>query len=216
MEPLSSPMNLPSPLSRATALVWFLSSLAAAQAQGTRADYQRANSFRSLTENKVFKAQVKPHWFSNNTRFWYRNDLAGGAREFVLVDAGKGMRRLAFDHERLAVALAKAMGKDLKPDHLPIEQLDFTDNEKALLLRADGKLWKCDLQNYGLHEQEGETGATAKPSSEKVRRSASQRDQSPDGNRQAFFKDHNLQVRDLETGEEFSLSTDGSAEDEYS
>ncbi|MBU6400717.1 MAG: prolyl oligopeptidase family serine peptidase [Verrucomicrobia bacterium] len=38
---------------------------------------------------------------------------------------------------------------------------------------------------------------------------------SPDGHWQAFFKEHNLQMRDLETGEEFSLSSDGTADDEY-
>src|SRR5262245_6307273 len=23
----------------------------------------------------MYKAQITPHWFANNTRFWYRNDL---------------------------------------------------------------------------------------------------------------------------------------------
>ena len=39
---------------------------------------------------------------------------------------------------------------------------------------------------------------------------------SPDGQWRAFFKDQNLYVRDLKKGEEFALSTDGTAEDEYS
>jgi len=81
---------------------------AAAPAQGTRADYQRANGLFRLTQNKVFKSRVIPHWFADYTRFWYRNDLAGGTREFVLVDAGRGKRTPAFDHARLAVALGKA------------------------------------------------------------------------------------------------------------
>ena len=59
----------------------------AAAGQGTRADYERANQLRRLTENKVFRAQVKPHWFADNKRFWYRNDLSAGRREFVVVDA---------------------------------------------------------------------------------------------------------------------------------
>src|SRR5205085_7629168 len=40
----------------------------------------------------VFKDHVTPNWFADNTRFWYRNDLAGGAREFILVDAARGVR----------------------------------------------------------------------------------------------------------------------------
>ena len=35
----------------------------------------------------VFKTRITPHWFDQNNRFWYRNDLAGGAQEFILVDA---------------------------------------------------------------------------------------------------------------------------------
>src|SRR5689334_5281327 len=50
----------------------------------------------------VFKAEITPHWFANNTRFWYRNDLRGGAKEFILVDAEKGQRDVAFDHKKLA------------------------------------------------------------------------------------------------------------------
>ena len=29
------------------------------------------------------KAQITPHWFAEDTKFWYRNDLKGGAREFI-------------------------------------------------------------------------------------------------------------------------------------
>src|ERR1044071_4689590 len=50
----------------------------------------------------VYKSQIAPHWFQNNTRFWYRNDLRGGAKEFILVDAEKGARQPAFNHEKLA------------------------------------------------------------------------------------------------------------------
>src|SRR5262245_22173621 len=55
----------------------------------------------------VFRDRVVAHWFGDNTRFWYRNDLADGAREFVLVDAAKGLRQPAFDHAKLAGTLAK-------------------------------------------------------------------------------------------------------------
>ena len=52
----------------------------------------------------VYKAQLMPHWFADNTRFWYRNDLRGGAREFILVeiDAERAVRKSAFDHAKLA------------------------------------------------------------------------------------------------------------------
>src|SRR5262249_9453422 len=33
-------------------------------------------------EGLVFKDRITPHWFRESTRFWYRNDLSGGAKEF--------------------------------------------------------------------------------------------------------------------------------------
>jgi dipeptidyl-peptidase 4 len=118
-------------------------------AQGTRSDYDRAAKLRDTTANKVFKQTVKPHWLTGNTRFWYRNDLVGGAREFVLVDAVKGERTLAFDHAKLAAALAKATGKEIKADRLPVDNIDL-GSEGNLFLGSDGKWWLCDLQSYEL------------------------------------------------------------------
>lgn len=58
--------------------------------------------------NRAYKTSIMPHWFADNTHFWYRNDLPGGKREFIVVDASKGVRAPAFDHERLAKALSDA------------------------------------------------------------------------------------------------------------
>ena len=83
-------------------------------------------------ERGVYKARLTPHWLTNSVRFWYRNDLRGGAKEFILVDADKGIRRRAFDHERLAAALAKAAGEEVKAEGLPFSQIEFTENGKAV------------------------------------------------------------------------------------
>src|SRR6185503_16221300 len=63
-------------------------------AQGTKADYQRAVAYRQKMANTVERAKVEPHWFDNGDKFWYRNDLAGGKKEFVVVDAVKGAREV--------------------------------------------------------------------------------------------------------------------------
>jgi hypothetical protein len=65
---------------------------ASALGQGMRADYERARTLTQRTEGKVFRAKVTPHWLPGGATFWYRNDLADGAHEFVLVDAAKGER----------------------------------------------------------------------------------------------------------------------------
>src|SRR5206468_4578152 len=47
----------------------------------------------------VYRSRITPHWFDAGQRFWYQNDLPGGAREFILVDAERGTRERAFDHD---------------------------------------------------------------------------------------------------------------------
>ena len=106
---------------------------------------------------RVFKAQISPHWFLENTRFWYRNDLRDGAREFVLVDAEQGVRRPAFDHERLAAALSKAAGKEFKAAHLPFTEIEFSEHGSSVRFKADEKAWVCDLTAYTCSEDEAGT-----------------------------------------------------------
>ena len=118
--------------------------------QGTRADYDRANNLRRLIENKVFKQRVKANWLPGNTRFWYRNDLADGAREYLLVDAAKGERKPAFDHARLAAALAKATGKEVKADRLAVDKMEPGPDDSRWLLAVDGKWWLANLSTYEL------------------------------------------------------------------
>ncbi|MCH7688375.1 MAG: hypothetical protein IH899_17125, partial [Planctomycetes bacterium] len=118
-----------------------------ALAQGTVSDYQRAEGLRERTRNKVFKLKIEPHWFAGNSRFWYRNDLSGGKREFILVDVAKGTRLPAFDHQRLAAAISKITGNEYKKSRLPFERIDFLDSPDVIAFRAAGKPWVCDLGN---------------------------------------------------------------------
>ena len=96
----------------------------------------------------VYKARINPRWFQNNTRFWYRNDLRGGAKEFIIVDADTGLRQPAFDHQKLAAALSKAAGTEYTPDHLPFSEIEFTEECKALRFEAGGKTWRCHLSSF--------------------------------------------------------------------
>lgn len=95
----------------------------------------------------VYKSKIEPHWFDNNTRFWYRNDVRGGAKEFVLVDAEKGTRAAAFDHAKLAESLSKGASKEFKADRLPFGDIQFVE-KNAVRFQAAGKSWQCDLASY--------------------------------------------------------------------
>ena len=115
-----------------------------AVAQGGRSDYERALNLRRNTANKVFGQRVDPHWFADNTRFWYRNALPDDKCEFILVNAKSGTRQHAFDHKRLVEALAKATGKKVQADRLPIDKLNFNESAQELQFRSSGKQWKCE------------------------------------------------------------------------
>jgi dipeptidyl-peptidase 4 len=120
--------------------------------QGSKADYERAMGLRDRVRNKVFKKHVKPKWSADGDRFWYRNDLSTGRREFVLVDTSKGERRLAFDHVKVAVTLANALGQSVDAEKLPIDELAFTDNPNRLRLIGKGNSWELDLKTSELGE----------------------------------------------------------------
>jgi dienelactone hydrolase len=111
-----------------------------------REAYQRSGQFPQA--RRVYKDRITPHWLPNNTRFWYRNDLHGGGREFVLVDAERGIRQAAFDHKKLAAALSKAAGADYQADRLPFDSIEFLDEEKAIRFKVGNTTWKCDLTSY--------------------------------------------------------------------
>jgi dipeptidyl aminopeptidase/acylaminoacyl peptidase len=151
---------------QAAVLSAFLFTGRIAVAQGGRSDYERANNLRKNTANKVFKQRVVPHWFAENNRFWYRNDLASETREFILVNAETGTRRRAFDHERFAAALTKAAGEEIQADRLPIDELKFNESCTELLLRSKDKEWKCDLRSYEVQEISKEEEPTSSLSSE--------------------------------------------------
>jgi dipeptidyl aminopeptidase/acylaminoacyl peptidase len=119
-----------------------------ATAQGTRADYDRANHLGQITQHTVFNASVTPHWASDGNSFWYRNDTPDGHREFVWVDAVAGTRGPAFDHEKLAAALGSAMKKKLDANQLPVTGIEKGEKPGQLIVNAGGKRWGVDVASY--------------------------------------------------------------------
>ncbi len=134
------------------------SALSSAHAQ-TNTTTQARRGRGGAPERGVYKARLVPHWFASDTKFWYRNDLRGGASEFILVDADKGIRQPAFDQDKLAAALSKASQHEYKADHLPISDLEFSDDAKKVKFEAADKTWECDLDAYECKETVASTGA---------------------------------------------------------
>jgi dipeptidyl aminopeptidase/acylaminoacyl peptidase len=188
-----------------------------ARSQGTADDYERADKLRQRTPNKVFKSEIKPNWFAENTRFWYRNDLPDGAKEFIVVDVNEGKRTSAFDHQRLATSLGDVLKAEVKPSLLPLDQIQFAEDGKSLLFRAKDKGWSCNLETYEVKEAEVSEPEKKEREDRRRRRrgEAAPRRDSPDGKWEAFVKDHKLFVRDKASSEEFALGDEGTEDDVY-
>jgi dipeptidyl aminopeptidase/acylaminoacyl peptidase len=181
----------------------------------------RQGERRSRPRGRVYKDRITPHWFAHNTRFWYRNDLPGGAKEFISVDAEAGTRHAAFDHKRLAAALSKAAGQDYSADRLPFDHIELVDDSKAVRFTVGDTTWRCDLSSYecarskddepvqdrGPKREEPEQPARG---GRRPRPAADRSPSSPDGKWTAFIKDANVWLRD-KGGKEARLTTDGTA-----
>lgn len=115
-------------------------------------------SLLSASAQRVYRERLEPQWLGDNSRFWYRNELSDGAREFVLVDAVKGERKPAFDHARVAAALSRLTGQAVAAGKLPIEALEFATNQATVTLRGRGQSWLLQLAS---HEVTAVAGAGA-------------------------------------------------------
>jgi len=123
-----------------------------APAQQDESPQQRRGRFEQ-GPRRVFKDRVTPHWFANDTRFWYRNDLRGGGREFILVDAAGGIRAPAFNHE----AVAKKIGGGTDPARLPINELRFSEDSATVTLIGPDKTWELKRDTGELREASAES-----------------------------------------------------------
>lgn len=102
---------------------------------------------------RLYKSAVKAHWFDDNNRFWYRNDLRGGGREFIVVDAQRGIRAPAFDH----VAVAEQLGGGVGTTHLPVERLEFSAEGREVTLVGRSNCWRLELASGKLQPVAGES-----------------------------------------------------------
>ncbi len=160
------------------------------------ADYARAEQFMGWnTAPLVFGATVRPNWLAAD-RFWYRNTIPEGY-EIVLVDPARRTRRRAFDHQRVAAALARATGTSIDAFHLPSNGLTLSADGRAVSFEVEGRRWTCDVEGVRCS---AEASPRATPANAVI---------SPDGRLAAFLRDDNLWVRELTTGRETRLTSDG-------
>ncbi|HET9982135.1 MAG TPA: DPP IV N-terminal domain-containing protein [Longimicrobiales bacterium] len=183
----------------AAALIGLLAAAPAAAQQPralTAADYARAEQFMSWkTAPLVFGASVRPVFLPDG-RFWFRNATPRGT-EFVVVDPARRTAAPAFDPAKLAAALSAAADTTFSAERLPFTRFAYAADGKAIRVEARGRHYEC-------------TADVARCAEYRTARIDSTREAvSPDGKLVAFIRDWNLWVRDVATGKETQLTTDG-------
>ncbi|HEX4936634.1 MAG TPA: DPP IV N-terminal domain-containing protein, partial [Gemmatimonadaceae bacterium] len=187
---------------RALALSAFLPLALAAQGTPPKGyqfaieDYARAERFLGATMNPLVSGTAgRPTWLPDG-RFHYRATTANGA-SFVLVNPARRTKGAAFDQARLATALGAATGGTFEGDRLPFMTFDLAADGKSLTATVRGQTLRCDLVGYACTPLPKGIPAPSNSST------------SPDGKSAVFIRDHNLWLKDLETGRELQLTTDG-------
>ncbi|WP_337173445.1 prolyl oligopeptidase family serine peptidase [Paludisphaera sp.] len=192
---------------------------------GSKAAYARADGLHESTRDTVFRSSARPQWIADGPRFWYRNDLAEGGREYILVDPAKGERRPAFDHAALADALRTATSKPIDAAKLTLERLDIAD-EGAASFAFEGKFYRFDpsgeLKEIPTPAEESPTESRTgrgrgrwRPDVGHETRQSPRGEDSPDGKLAVVVRDHNLILREKDGGRETRVSFEGSDVDAY-
>ncbi len=161
----------------------------------------------------AYKGVVRAQWLDDD-RFWYRA-VDGSEITYHIVDPAKKTlpftsNLFAFDQSRLAAALNLIAGDKTKYDlaRLNITELSFYDGDKGLRLTIGGAKFDCRLGDRD--PAAGPTVCTAvgpAPSPDDAKQPPLAL--SPDKKLGAFVRDWNLWVRDVATGAETQLTTDG-------
>jgi dipeptidyl aminopeptidase/acylaminoacyl peptidase len=165
----------------------------------TADDYARAE--RALAPNVaplISGFGVRPTWLADG-RFWYRATVPNGSA-FFLVDPARRSRESLFDATRLATALATATGGRVDASRLPFQGFELAKDNRAINVTVRNRRFACDLQQYSCAPADSTSGGMAAPENSSV---------SPDGRTAVYIKDYNLYAKDLTTGRETQLTTDG-------
>ncbi|MEE4176994.1 MAG: DPP IV N-terminal domain-containing protein [Bacteroides sp.] len=186
-------------------LLFALALLAAGCSPGitiTEAHYERAESYLLPNISKrVYHLEVRPHWLADSSGFWHFTQTREGKR-FFITSLEEPKTRPLFNHSRLAASLGEILEKEVDPSDLPFDQVRFVSND-LISFSIGGGTYHYDLTSQTLTIPEEREETDREPGL------------SPDGRYEAFIRDYNLFVREVETGEEQQLSTAGRRSLEY-
>ena len=169
--------------------------------QLTAEDYARAEKFLGTNTIRLITGMsFRPTWLDDG-RFWYRSFAANGS-SFTIVDPVKKTQLPLFDQARLAAALSAASGGRVEASRLAGfgTTYELAKDSRSITVGLQRGRWTCDLQAYTCVAADSSAGDARAPQNSSV---------SPNKKWAAYIKDYNLWARELTTGKDYQLTTDG-------
>jgi dipeptidyl aminopeptidase/acylaminoacyl peptidase len=155
--------------------------------------YKKAEQKLAKFTDKLVTGTVDyPSW-SNSDQLLYRSHTEQGEQFFIL-DAKTKQKKLAFDHQKLATALARITEKEVNQENLPFKSFEIVSKNK-ISLKVKGKAYQCNIESYLC----------------KLTKNAAKKNElvTPNGEQVVFIREHNLWLRNLNDNSEKQLTTDG-------
>jgi len=101
-------------------------------ANAPKANYQLASRFSpNKLKKMVYSLTVDPHWLKLSKRFWYVYESPLG-KEWYLVDPAAKTKKTLFNSTQLAAEITTIMRDPFDAQHLPVENLKFSKDEKSI------------------------------------------------------------------------------------
>ncbi|KAG7009740.1 hypothetical protein G7Y79_00001g000120 [Physcia stellaris] len=112
-------------------------------------EYALSEAFAGRIEKAYSGTEVVPIWIGDGNKFWYRRTIRPSESCFVFVDPEQGIRRPAFDHDRLAKELSDR-NIEAKAHTLPFTWID--PSNENVKFRIGGRKFQfshdCRLSDY--------------------------------------------------------------------
>lgn len=97
-----------------------------------KANYQLASRFSPNKLKKIiYSTAVEPHWLRLSNRFWYVYETPAG-KEWFVVDPSVRSKKKLFNSSRMAAEITTIIRDPFDAQHLPIENLKFSKDEKSI------------------------------------------------------------------------------------
>jgi dipeptidyl aminopeptidase/acylaminoacyl peptidase len=184
-------------------------------AQGTLADYQRAEAMNGLIQNKILGAVNKAQWVNGTLLY---STLTPRGKEFIKVDVQNKSKQTVYDPAELAAALTAA-GKKTDAIELPFDDITLANNEVRFKIGDSNWTYHLDTKQatagkiVAPQRPGGFNRAWSDINNEQGERPVN----SPDGKWIALIREYNVYIRSASNArEQYQLSFDGSPGEYYS